>query len=160
MVKVLVLGATGKQGAATIKALLASGEHSVRAFVRDSSSDKAKALAAAGVELVEGGDWDKDVAALDQAFAGGIEAVFFPSIPCFTDMDAEVRGATNIIEAAKKAGVKHVVYSTVGGLERYRELPDLDSNPLFKNYWVSKGIFPPLLHSPHSNLPVFAKALL
>ncbi|KAI1777750.1 NAD(P)-binding protein [Hypoxylon cercidicola] len=141
MVKVLVLGATGKQGGATATALLSSSsQHAVRAYVRDVSSEKARALAAAGAELVKGGDWDRDVASLDRALAGGIEAVFFPSTPSFADPEAEVRGATNIVEAAKRAGtVTHVLYSTVGGVPRFRALPGWDSSPFFANYWTSKA---------------------
>lgn len=140
MVKVLVLGATGQQGSATARALLSSGKNAVRAYVRDASSAKAKELAALGAEIVEGGDWDKDVAALDKALAGGVEAVFFISNPSFTDFSAEVKGATNIVEAAKRAGtVNHIVYSTVAGVESYEDLPGLDANPMFRNYWVSKA---------------------
>ncbi|KAI2785019.1 NAD(P)-binding protein [Daldinia loculata] len=134
MVKVLVLAATGKQGGATVRALLASKSqqhshshsHSVRALVRDASSAKAQALAALGAEVVVGGDWATDVAALDGAFAGGVEAVFFPSVPSFTDYEAELRGATNVVEAARRARtVRHVLYTKSedlvknGGFEHY-----------------------------------------
>ncbi|KAI0847847.1 NAD(P)-binding protein [Daldinia vernicosa] len=141
MVKVLVLAATGKQGGATARALLASKshQHSVRALVRDASSPKAQALAALGAEVVVGGDWATDVAALDAAFAGGVEAVFFPSIPSFTDVEVELKGATNVVEAARRAGtVRHVLYSSVGGLDRYRTLKGWDRTPFFANYWIAK----------------------
>ncbi|KAI1410129.1 NAD(P)-binding protein [Hypoxylon sp. FL1857] len=140
MVKVLVLSATGQQGNATARALLSSDKgHSVRAYVRDASSARAKELAALGAELVEGGDWDKDVASLDKAFVG-IEALFFISNPSFTDLTAEVKGATNIVEAAKRAGtVNHIVYSTVAGIDTYKDLPNLDASPVFRNYWESKA---------------------
>ncbi|KAI2639920.1 NAD(P)-binding protein [Hypomontagnella submonticulosa] len=140
MVKVLVLSATGKQGGATTRALLSSSKekHSVRVLLRDPSSAKAKALAEAGAEVLQGGDYDKDVEALDRAFAG-VEALFFVSLPSFTDDTAEVRGATNIIEAAKRAGtVRHVVYSTVAGADYYRELPNWDKNEFLVKYWTAK----------------------
>ncbi|KAI1647531.1 NAD(P)-binding protein [Daldinia loculata] len=146
MVKVLVLAATGKQGGATVRALLASKSqlhshsHSVRALVRDASSAKAQALAALGAEVVVGGDWATDVAALDGAFAGGVEAVFFPSVPSFTDFEAELRGATNVVEAARRARtVRHVLYSSVGGLDRYQTFKGWDSTPFFANYWTAKA---------------------
>ncbi|KAI1457764.1 NAD(P)-binding protein [Annulohypoxylon moriforme] len=140
MVKVLVLGATGNQGGATIRALQASEQkHSIRALVRDASSEKAKALVAQGVEVLQGGDWDKDVAALEKAIAG-VEVVFFISAFSFTDSEAEVRGSTNIVDIAKRSGtVNHVIYSTVGGIDYYKELPGLDTIPFFKNYWESKA---------------------
>ncbi|KAI1375877.1 NAD(P)-binding protein [Hypoxylon crocopeplum] len=142
MVKVLILGATGRQGGATARALLSSGKHSVRAFVRDASSEKAKALAAAGAEIFEGSDWDKeDVTSLDSAFVG-VEAVFFISNPSFADMEAETRSAVNIVEAAKRAGtVRHVVYSTVAMAQggTFRDIPGWDRWPFFANYWLSKA---------------------
>ncbi|KAI1107209.1 NAD(P)-binding protein [Jackrogersella minutella] len=140
MAKVLVLSATGKQGSATVRALLSSSQkHSIRALVRDASSEKAKALVAQGVEVLQGGDWDKDVASLEKATAG-VEVVFFISNPNLTDWDAEVRSATNIVDVAKRAGtVKHVVYSTVAGMDRYQEIPGLDALPFFRNYWDSKA---------------------
>ncbi|KAI1463324.1 NAD(P)-binding protein [Daldinia caldariorum] len=142
MVKVLILAATGKQGSAAARALLSSKDHqhTVRILVRNPSSPAAQALAARGAEVVVGGDWAADAAALDRAFAGGIEAVFFPSIPSFTDADAELRGAANVVEAARRAGsVRHVLYSSVGGIDRYETFKGWDSTPLFANYWVSKA---------------------
>ena len=97
MVKVLILGATGNQGGATIRALQASGQkHEIRALVRDASSEKAKALAAQGVEIIQGGDWDKDAASIEKAVAG-MEAVFFISAFDMEDTEAEVRGSRNIV---------------------------------------------------------------
>ncbi|KAI0377840.1 NAD(P)-binding protein [Hypomontagnella monticulosa] len=143
MVKVLVLSATGKQGGATARALLSSAaqKHSVRVLVRDASSEKAKALAAAGAEVLQGGSYESDVEALDRAMAG-VEAVFFVSLPSFKDDTAEVRGATNIVEAAKRAGtVRHVVYSTVAGQDYYEELEGWDKNEFLPKYfaWKAKG---------------------
>ncbi|KAI0115355.1 NAD(P)-binding protein [Daldinia grandis] len=149
MVKVLVLAATGKQGGATVRALLApqspppppqQQQHTVRVLVRNASSPQAQALASLGAEVVVGGDWATDAAALDRAFAGGIEAVFFPSIPSFTDRAVELQGATNVVEAARRAGtVRHVLYSSVGGLEKYRTFKGWDSTPFFANYWIAKA---------------------
>ena len=53
--KILVTGATGSQGGATVNALLEKGsEFEVFALVRSPDSDKAKALAAKGVTLLKG----------------------------------------------------------------------------------------------------------
>ncbi|KAI1801884.1 hypothetical protein F4811DRAFT_532249 [Daldinia bambusicola] len=142
MVKVLILAATGQQGNAAARALLSSPDHqhTVRILVRNPSSPAAQALATQGAEVVVGGDWASDPAALDKAFEGGVEAVFFPSIPSFTDAEAEVKGATNVIEAAKRAGtVKHVLYSSVGGIDKYETFKGWDSTPVFANYWISKS---------------------
>ena len=50
---IAVVGATGAQGGGVVRAILAdrSGGFSARALVRDAGSDKAKALAAQGVQV-------------------------------------------------------------------------------------------------------------
>ncbi|WP_224360250.1 NmrA/HSCARG family protein [Hyalangium versicolor] len=114
---VLVLGATGQQGGATARALLKDGWR-VRALVRDPSSAKARALEAAGVELVRGDMGDR--ASLDRAVAGAYGV--FSIQPSsgqqhygVTD-DDEVRFGMDIADAAKAAGVDHFVYTSVLGL--------------------------------------------
>jgi uncharacterized protein YbjT (DUF2867 family) len=69
---ILVTGATGKQGGATARRLLADGRP-VRALVRDPAAPAAAELAAAGAELVCG-DFD-DLASLPPAL-DGVGAVF------------------------------------------------------------------------------------
>ncbi|WP_375754943.1 NmrA/HSCARG family protein [Corallococcus exercitus] len=114
---VLVLGATGQQGGATARALLRDGWR-VRALVRAPSSAKARALEAAGAELVRGDMGDR--ASLDRAVAGayGVFSIQ-PASPQvhygFTDED-EVRFGKDIADAAKAAGVEHFVYTSVLGL--------------------------------------------
>ncbi|OTB07216.1 hypothetical protein M426DRAFT_8943 [Hypoxylon sp. CI-4A] len=130
MVKVLVFSATGRQGNALAHALLSSKkqQHSVRAYVRDASTAKAKALAAAGAEIFVGGDWDKDVASVEKA-TEGVDAVFFISNLFLDDLEVEVRSARNIVEAARRAGVRHVLYSTVAGLEKWGGLEGSGEEP-------------------------------
>jgi uncharacterized protein YbjT (DUF2867 family) len=110
---VLVTGATGKQGGATARRLLADGWH-VRALVRDPSGAPARALAEAGAHLVTGDMGDR--ASLDAA-AEGAYGVF--SIQPAGDAPAdEVRLGVNVADAAHAAGVRHIVYTSVGGAER------------------------------------------
>jgi uncharacterized protein YbjT (DUF2867 family) len=49
---IAVLGATGTQGGAVVRALLADGELGVRAVTRDATSGQARALADAGADVV------------------------------------------------------------------------------------------------------------
>ena len=51
---IAVVGATGTQGGGLVRAILAdpNGGFAARAITRDPSKDKAKALAAAGAEVV------------------------------------------------------------------------------------------------------------
>ncbi|MEV5899316.1 NmrA/HSCARG family protein [Streptomyces sp. NPDC052127] len=107
---VLVTGATGNQGGATARHLLAAGWR-VRALVRDDRAPAATALAAAGAELVRG-DLD-DRASIDAAIRGAYGAYSVQS-----DNPNEITQAKNIADAAQSAGVQHLVYSSVGGMEQ------------------------------------------
>ncbi|MFF0768591.1 NmrA family NAD(P)-binding protein [Nonomuraea wenchangensis] len=110
---ILVTGATGKQGGATARRLLAGGRR-VRALVRDLTAPAATALAAAGAELVRG-DFD-DPASLPPAL-DGVAAVFgVPPVafgPDGNDTALEVARGRALIDAAAEAGVEQVVFSTV-----------------------------------------------
>ncbi|KAL7626767.1 hypothetical protein AAE478_003541 [Parahypoxylon ruwenzoriense] len=154
MVKALILGATGKQGGAAARALLSQG-HSVRAFVRSASSPKALALAALGAELFVGGSWeDADAAGVLDAAVAGVDAVFFISAPSLADLDAERRGAANVVAAATGSpSVRHIVYSTVLGADRYRDIPGWDGVPFMKAYWTSKAAGEDLVRS--AGLPYY-----
>ncbi|MEU9271770.1 NmrA/HSCARG family protein [Streptomyces sp. NPDC048251] len=107
---VLVTGATGNQGGATARHLLAA-DWRVRALVRDETAPAAARLAAAGAELVRGNLDDR--ASLDAAIRGAYGVYSVQS-----DNPNEITQATNIADAAKAAGVQHLVYSSVGGMEQ------------------------------------------
>lgn len=107
---VAVLGATGLQGGAVARRLLADG-WGVRALTRDPSSAAAKALATAGAEVVKV-DAD-DPATLDAAFAAA-HGVFNVQNHHHSGFDGEVRQGRNVVDAALRAGVALVVYGSAG----------------------------------------------
>lgn len=110
---ILVTGATGKQGGATARRLLAEGRP-VRALVRDTTSPGATALAAAGAQLVCG-DFD-DPASLRSALDGVVAVFAMPPVALGAagpDTDLEVARGRAVIDAATAAGVHQVVFSTV-----------------------------------------------
>ncbi len=111
---VLITGATGQQGGAVIRHMLAKGWH-LRALTRNSSSDTALNLARQGVELAQG-DLD-DLASLEDA-AHGVYGIY--SLQNFWKVGAkrEVQQGKNLADVTKKAGVEHFVYSSAGGAER------------------------------------------
>jgi uncharacterized protein YbjT (DUF2867 family) len=111
---VLVTGATGKQGGSAVRHMLGHG-WDLRALTRDPNSRAARALADKDVELVRG-DME-DAASLDAALRG-VYGVY--SVQDFWSVGAkrEVMQGKNLADAAKKAGVEHFVYSSVGGAER------------------------------------------
>jgi uncharacterized protein YbjT (DUF2867 family) len=104
---ILVTGATGQQGGATARQLVEQGWR-VRAFVRNPDAEAAQALRLAGAELVQG-DQD-DLASLEAAMQG-VYGVF--SVQAHT-ADEERQGK-NVVDAARKTGVQHLVYTSVGG---------------------------------------------
>ncbi|MFH8369297.1 NmrA/HSCARG family protein [Streptomyces sp. NPDC018031] len=113
---ILVTGATGGQGGAVARALLAGGRP-VRALVRDPRARAAKALEALGAELATG---DLDDPGSLHAAARGAYGVFSvqPSDPADPRPAQEVRRGRNVADAAGRAGVAHLVYSSVGGAGR------------------------------------------
>jgi uncharacterized protein YbjT (DUF2867 family) len=111
---VLVTGATGRQGGAVIRHMLRN-EWKLRALTRNPNAPPAQELTRQGVEVVQGDLGDP--ASLERA-ARGVYGVY--SVQDFWSVGAkrEVNQGKNLAEAAKKAGVEHFVYSSVGGAER------------------------------------------
>jgi uncharacterized protein YbjT (DUF2867 family) len=117
-----VIGATGQQGGATARALLAAGA-GVRALVRDPGAATARGLAAEGATLARADI--ENPASLRAAFAGvaGVFAVTTPS----TGVEAETQHGVDIADAAEAAGVPHLVFSSVGGADRKTGIPHFES---------------------------------
>src|ERR1700704_4413944 len=105
---IAVIGATGHQGGGVLRALQARGEFKVRALTRN--PDKHRELAE---EVVEA-DVDKPET-LKAAF-GGAHGVFL--VTNFQEAGTdELKQATAAIRAAKDAGVKHFIWSTLPDVE-------------------------------------------
>jgi nucleoside-diphosphate-sugar epimerase len=129
---IVVTGGTGNQGKGTVHALLASGEDwHIRALTRDVSSPWAKALLdecsneveAGRLSLAQGHAYDPS--SLRSAFAGayGVFAVTWESLPGRilvdeSEMAHEIEAGRNIVLAAKEAGVKHFVFSSLPDMDR------------------------------------------
>ena len=133
---IAVVGATGAQGGGLARAILAdkSSEFKVRALTRNVNSDKAQALADAGAEVVAG-DVD-DTASLVKAFNGayGVFAVTFFWEHFSTEK--EKLHAKNMAEAAKQAGVKHVIWSSLDDTKKWIPLSDNRMPTLQEKYKV------------------------
>lgn len=110
---IAVVGATGAQGGGLIRAILKdpSGEFSARAITRDVNSEKARALAQLGAEVVAG-DVD-DEASLKRAFAGAHGAYCVTFFWAHFSPEREKAEAAAMARAAKEAGVSHVIWSTL-----------------------------------------------
>ncbi|GAA0970225.1 NmrA family NAD(P)-binding protein [Actinocorallia libanotica] len=120
---VLVTGATGKQGGATARALLAAGVP-VRALVRDPASARARAVETLGAELVAGDLQDRSSVV---RAAEGARAVFSVQMAAVTaegfDFAGEVAQAVNLIEGAKAAGVPQFVQTSTVGAGQHTQTP-------------------------------------
>lgn len=119
---ILVSGATGHQGGAVARHLLERGFH-VRALTRSPARPAARALAARGAEVIEG-DFD-DRASLERALDGVYGAYSVQTRR--SGVEAEVRQGKAFADAARDAGVRHFVYSSVGGAERDTGIPHFES---------------------------------
>lgn len=122
---IAVVGATGAQGGGLVDAILhdPSREFTVRAITRDKHTDKAKALINKGVEVVEANV--ADLNSLSKAFSGVYGAFCVTFFWEHFSPEKEMAHAKNMAEAASKADVKHVVWST---LEDTRKWVPLDDN--------------------------------
>jgi len=135
---VLVTGATGKQGGAVARALLATGVP-VRALVRDPQSASASEIEALGATLVAGDLNDKDSLT---AAAHGARAVFSVQTPDRADPSSasEMLQGKNLVEAAKAAQVEQFVHTSVAGAgEFHRTAPGWTEGRWNRHFWESKA---------------------
>jgi uncharacterized protein YbjT (DUF2867 family) len=120
---ILVTGATGQQGGATARELLAAGFR-VAALTRNPHSEKAAALAELGAEIVQG-DLE-DEASLRQALDGKW-GVFAVQTFWEVGIEGEARQGKFLAQLAKEAGVQHFVYSSVGSAHQATGIPHFES---------------------------------
>jgi len=133
---VLVTGATGQQGGAVVRALIARG-HRVKALSRNPDSDGAKRLAAAGVEVVAG---DLDDGASVVKAASGVDTMFLMGNSYEAGVEAETRQGILAADAAKAAGIGHLIYSSVGDADKKTGVPHFDSKYLVEKHVAGLGI--------------------
>jgi uncharacterized protein YbjT (DUF2867 family) len=143
---ILVTGATGKQGGSVIKEL-AGKEFTLRAMTRKPESDAARQLAAAGVELVSG-DLD-DESSLGRALEGAW-GVFAVQNTWEAGVEREEEQGKRLATVARRAGVQHYVYASVGSAHRKTGIPHFDNKARveetvrslgFPSYFISRPVF-------------------
>ncbi|HEX5648482.1 MAG TPA: NmrA/HSCARG family protein [Steroidobacteraceae bacterium] len=121
---IAVVGATGSQGGGLARSILADpgGEFAVRAITRDPQSDKARALAAAGAEVVAADLADAD--SVRRAFDGAYGAYCVTFFWQHMSPDREREEARALAEAAGKAQLQHVIWSTLEDTRQFMPLSD------------------------------------
>lgn len=133
---ILVTGATGQQGGAVARALLSKG-HRVKALTRKPDSEAARHLAAAGSEVVAGDL--ADTASVARA-AGDVDTMFLMGNSYEAGMEEETRQGILAADAAKAAGVGHLIYSSVASADKKTGIPHFDSKYLVEKHVVGLGI--------------------
>ncbi len=128
--KVLVFGATGNVGGAAARELLRRGWQ-VRAVSRNPQNDKAQALQALGAEVVPG-DME-DPASLTAVFQG-MTRIFSVQNWTTSGVDGEIRQGKLVADAAKAAGVTHLVYGSAGVGEPDTGVPHFDCKLVVEGY--------------------------
>ena len=151
---IAVVGATGTQGGGLAQAVLAdpNGGFAVRAVTRDPNKEKGKALKAKGAEVVQA-DLD-DVESLKKAFAGAHGVFGVTNFWEHFSAEKEKAQAKNIADAAKAAGVKHVIWSTLEDTRKMMEPGDKRMPFLQEKYRVPHFDGKAEADSYFSSLPV------
>lgn len=135
--KVLVTGATGKQGGAVARALLTRGGHQILAMTRDVESEAAQRLARAGARLVEASFRSRDslIAAMD-----GVDAVFAMTTFLEEGVDSEMEQGKALIEAARTSAVPYLVYTSIASADQKTGIPHFDSKYEVEKYLQTSGL--------------------
>ncbi|WIX79315.1 NmrA/HSCARG family protein [Amycolatopsis carbonis] len=142
---IAVVGATGSQGGGLARAILddPQGPFSLRALTRDVESPAAKELAARGAEVVAT-DLDDEASVL-RAFEGAYGAYVVTNFwvrrtpeeeAARTRAQMELDQAEIAARAAKKTGLKHVVWSTLEDTRPHFEHQGLELPTLLEKYTV------------------------
>ncbi len=133
---ITVFGATGAQGGGLARAILNDPESdfAVRAVTRNPDSDKAKALANMGAEVIAGNIDDAE--SLKKALDGAYGAYFVTFFWDHFSADKEKEEARKMSEAAREAGLKHVIWSTLEDVRRFVPLEDQSMPTLQGKYKV------------------------
>jgi uncharacterized protein YbjT (DUF2867 family) len=140
---IAVVGATGAQGGGLVRAIQSdeAGGFKARALTRNVDSEKARALAKLGAEVVAA-DVD-DAKSLEKAFAGAHGAYCVTFFWEHFSPDKELAQVRSMAEAAKRAGLAHVIWSTLEDTRQWVPLSDDRMPTLMGKYKVphfdSKG---------------------
>ncbi|KAJ7493088.1 hypothetical protein B0H11DRAFT_2007141 [Mycena galericulata] len=149
---VSIFGATGLQGSSVLESLLKDGTFTPRAITRDPSSKASVQLRECGVEVVQGDSGDR--ASLVRALRGS-EALFAVTVPVlpprFPDGPSELVQGTNMVDAAKEAGVRFFIFSSLPSIKRisggkYTKATHYDDKETIEEYLKASGLANASLH--------------
>jgi uncharacterized protein YbjT (DUF2867 family) len=133
---IAVVGATGAQGGGLVRAIMndTDGEFTARALTRDVESPKAREIAGLGAEVVAA-DID-DLDSLERAFDGAHGAYCVTFFWEHFSPEKEGLHVKNMATAAQRAGLKHVIWSTLEDTRQWVPLEDERMPTLMDSYKV------------------------
>ena len=133
---IAVVGATGAQGGGLVRAIMGDpgGGYTARAITRDVNSELARELAKLGAEVVAANIDDE--ASLASALDGAYGAYFVTFFWAHFSPEKEKAEARYLATAAKTAGVKHVIWSTLEDTRQWVPLSDTRMPTLMGQYKV------------------------
>lgn len=140
---IAVVGATGSQGGGLVRAIQNHPDEGfrARAITRDANSDKSKELASLGAEVVEADLNEPET--VQRAFEGAYGAYCVTFFWNHFSPEQEGREAATMAQAAKEAGLQHVIWSTLEDTRNWVALSDDRMPTLMGRYKVphldSKG---------------------
>ncbi|MBS0994604.1 NmrA/HSCARG family protein [Gluconobacter cerinus] len=135
---ILITGATGQQGGATIHEMLRrAGPWQIRALVRDPHAPKAAALAKLGVELIQG-DLENEQSL--RTALRGVHGVLSVQSPMKIGPEGEERQGKLLATLAAESGVRHFVQCSAGGAERQSRVPHFESKWAIEQHIVGLGL--------------------
>jgi len=131
---IAVVGATGAQGGGLARAILDDprGGFAARALTRKPDSEKARALAERGAEVVAADLDDRE--SVTEAFRGAWGAYCVTNFWEHFSPEKELAQAANMARAAREAGLRHVIWSTLEDTRRWVPLED-DRMPTLMGNW-------------------------
>jgi uncharacterized protein YbjT (DUF2867 family) len=133
---IAVVGATGAQGGGLVRAIQADPQSGfvARAITRNVKSDVAQALARLGAQVVQADIDDRD--SMRRAFEGAYGAYCVTFYWAHFSPDRELAEARTMVDAAKHAGLQHVIWSTLEDTRRFVPLDDPRMPTLMGKYKV------------------------
>ncbi|MBB5465065.1 uncharacterized protein YbjT (DUF2867 family) [Paraburkholderia sp. CI2] len=131
---VLVIGATGAQGGAAARHLLAAGRK-VRFLTRNPDSPAARALVDMDAQALRGDLDDRDLLAKAME---GVGSVFSVLLPDFDRSDRERRQGFALVNAARNAEVPQFVHTSVAQAGNHETFPGWSEQRWNRKYWTDK----------------------
>lgn len=126
---IFVTGATGNQGGAVIKSLINNG-YKIKALTRNASSERAQKLKHPAIEIIEG-DLDEP-----RDFGDHLQNIdgIFCVLTFENGIDKEIKRGILLTNLAKDSDVKHIVYSSVAGVDLQTGIPHFESKYIVEKH--------------------------